>query len=77
MSSKDNNPVSNPAHYTQGKYEAIKIINDFLANSNLKPDEAYLVGNVLKYLLRFPHKGKLMDLQKARVYLGWLIEGIE
>ena len=72
----NDNPVSHPAHYTRGKYEAINIILDFLANSGLEPDEAYLVGNVFKYLLRFPHKGKGEDLQKAKVYLNWLIKRI-
>lgn len=77
MRKKMDNPISHPAHYTKGKYEAIKIILDFLANSGLAPDEAYLAGSVFKYLLRFPHKGEKEDLQKARVYLNWLIEGID
>lgn len=34
----------------------------------------YCKGNVLKYLWRWEDKGGLMDLQKAQVYLTWMIE---
>ena len=34
----------------------------------------YLKGNVMKYIWRYENKNKLEDLQKANVYLGWLIK---
>jgi hypothetical protein len=34
----------------------------------------FYAGNVLKYILRYKHKGGLEDLQKARHYLDKLIE---
>ena len=34
----------------------------------------YCKGNVLKYIFRYEEKGGYEDLQKARVYLNWLIE---
>lgn len=36
--------------------------------------KGYLKGNVMKYVWRYENKGKLEDLQKANVYLGWLIK---
>jgi hypothetical protein len=36
--------------------------------------EGFLRGNVIKYLARYPEKGGLEDLQKARDYLARLIE---
>ena len=34
----------------------------------------YFVGNITKYLERYPEKGGLTDLEKARHYLDKLIE---
>jgi hypothetical protein len=34
----------------------------------------YCKGNVMKYIWRWETKGGLQDLQKAQVYLGWMIE---
>lgn len=63
-------PVNKPAHYNQGKYEVIDIIED-----NLKDEfPAYLVGNILKYVMRYKHKNGLQDLQKAQWYLDRLIK---
>ena len=38
--------------------------------------QGYCEGNVLKYVSRWEHKGGLEDLQKARVYLDWMIESV-
>ena len=35
---------------------------------------AYMAGNVLKYVWRHEYKNGLEDLEKAQVYLGWLID---
>jgi hypothetical protein len=34
----------------------------------------FLRGNAIKYLARYPHKGGIDDLRKARHYLDKLIE---
>ena len=38
------------------------------------PDH-YVVGNIIKYITRYPYKGTpLKDLEKARWYLDYLIK---
>lgn len=60
-------PVNNPAHYTSGPIEVIEIIEGFALGFHL--------GNVVKYVLRSPHKGReIEDLKKARWYLDRMIE---
>jgi hypothetical protein len=39
--------------------------------------QAFLAGNVIKYLARYPRKGGLQDLEKARHYLDKLIAVME
>lgn len=63
--------VKNPQHYGQGSIECIEYIKDFLSEEEWV---GYLRGNITKYLHRWPHKNGLEDLEKARVYLDWLIE---
>ena len=56
-----NKNVSHPNHYNQG-IEAIDIIESWNLNFSL--------GNVIKYILRSPYKGKqIEDLEKAKWYL--------
>lgn len=63
----ENDPVSNPSHYTLGKIEVF----DFISAWEL----SFAEGNVVKYLIRAPYKGKRVeDLMKARWYLDQLIE---
>jgi hypothetical protein len=65
--------VRRPAHYTKGQVEAIDIIEQVVAGYE-DPVEAYLVGQVLKYLIRAPHKGtRGQCLGKAGWYLTRLI----
>jgi len=61
-----NDPVSRPAHYTQGKIEVL----DFILDQGLP----YLPGQVIKYICRYRFKNGLEDLQKAEFYLKRLIE---
>ena len=52
--------INHPQHYKQLPVEVIEITKHF----------DFLLGNVLKYVLRHEHKGKpLEDLKKARWYL--------
>jgi len=54
--------VNHPSHYNVGKIEVIDIIEDW--------ECSFCLGNVIKYVLRAPHKDKeLEDLKKARWYL--------
>ena len=55
-----------PDHYSRYAIEPIKYI--------LENGLGYCVGNIIKYVTRYPHKGRsLEDLKKARRYLDWLI----
>ena len=61
--------VNHPSHYQQG-IEAIDIIESWGLNFSL--------GNVIKYTLRAPYKGKqIEDLEKARWYLDREIERLK
>jgi hypothetical protein len=62
--------VDHPVHYNKGAIEAINIIEDWDLN--------FSVGNVIKYMLRSPHKGEEMqDLEKAKWYLERHIENVK
>ncbi len=65
-----NDPVNNPPHYTLASIEVF----DFIKAWEL----SFAEGNVVKYVVRAPHKGKeLQDLKKARWYLDQLIADAE
>lgn len=67
---KEEDDISKPSHYTQGKIEVIDFIEDQKLN--------YHLANVIKYICRAPHKGTyLKDLKKARWYLNRWIEFTE
>lgn len=58
-----NDSVNHPAHYTQGKYEVIDVIDDWKLG--------FYEGQVIKYVARAKHKGEeLEDLEKAQFYLN-------
>lgn len=62
--------INKPDHYTLGKIEVF----DFIKAWEL----GFAEGNVIKYVVRSPYKGKkLNDLKKARWYLDRLIEEAE
>jgi hypothetical protein len=65
---KDN--VIEPSHY-KGEIECIAAIKASMSQQQFK---GYLKGNVIKYLWRYDRKNGLEDLQKADVYLQWLIK---
>lgn len=68
-------PVNKPEHYNQHGIEAIQAIEASMSAEEFK---GYLKGNCLKYIWRFSYKGKAVeDLEKAKVYLGWLIERVK
>ena len=63
--------VTHPSHYTNGDIECIDAIR-----AALTPEEfiGYCKGNAIKYVWREKNKNGLEDMQKAKVYLGWMIE---
>lgn len=67
--------VEHPRHYTQGGIECIDAIK--AAVTGKPPYEAWLVGQVIKYVWRYDVKNGLEDLQKARFYLDGLIGEVE
>jgi hypothetical protein len=60
---------TSPKHY-KGEIECIAAIKASMSKSQFV---GYLKGNVIKYLWRYDRKNGLEDLEKANVYLGWLI----
>ena len=68
-------PVNSPEHYNKLDVEAIDLIE-----MSMTKDEflGYLKGNVLKYIIRYKHKGKdLEDLDKGKWYLQRLRDRIK
>lgn len=66
------NQISHPSHYCFGKYEPVKVIQDW--------GLSFCLGNVIKYLARTGRKdgnSKLQDLLKAKQYIEFEIEGLE
>lgn len=60
--------VNHPPHYCTGKIEVL----DFILDQKL----SYLEGQIIKYVCRAKHKGKVKeDYQKAEFYLKRLIGG--
>ncbi len=67
-----NDPVNHPSHYTSGSAECIDAITAALA-CHTNPIWAWLTGQIIKYLWRWPMKNGVEDLKKARWYLDRLI----
>ena len=63
-------PVNHPQHYTVGPTEVIDIIRQQQGSAV----EFHYEAALLKYVLRWRYKNGVEDLEKARVYLDWLIE---
>ena len=63
--------VESPPHYADSEIECIDAMRSSMTREAFS---GYCKGNVMKYLWRFEKKGEgTQDLEKARVYLGWLI----
>lgn len=52
--------------------ECLYLINKTLKNLKLSDLDAFMAGNVIKYLYRYPHKDKTKDLKKALNYIDCL-----
>jgi hypothetical protein len=68
----ENDIVNKPLHYNTGNIETI----DYIIDTIYHP-ESYCIGNVLKYVSRYRHKGGLLDLRKAKYYLDKVIKLME
>ena len=66
--------VNHPSHYTSGKIEVIRIMEDQLTDEEYR---GYIKGQVIKYVTRERHKNGLEDLKKAAWYLNRLIQKME
>jgi len=64
--------VNSPAHYNKAGIETIDMIESVTGDGF----EAYLQGNILKYLCRYKYKNGVEDLRKANWYLNRLIKTI-
>ena len=65
-------PVNHPAHYVACGIECIDVIQ--AVTQDMRGMDAVCTANVLKYLWRWPKKGGIESLKKARWYLDRLIE---
>ena len=64
--------VNHPKHYNAGELEAITVIEDQGLG------EAFCAANVIKYIMRYKHKGTpLEDLKKIKWYTERLISYYE
>ena len=69
---KMSDAVNQPDHYTGGNgIECIAAIRAALGDDGFRD---YCAGNVLKYVWRYKSKNGIEDLEKAQVYLGWMID---
>lgn len=71
-----NDRVNHPSHYTQGGIECIDAITAALS-CHRNPVNAWLTGQVIKYLWRWPLKNGKEDLRKAEWYLHRLLQRLE
>jgi len=69
---KNKEMINHPDHYNSGKIEVIKFIE------SLGIDEDFCIGNAIKYISRYKHKGDPVgDLKKAKWYIEYLINKLE
>lgn len=68
-------PVLSPSHYKLkglGEIESIDVLEAVLSKEEFS---GFCHGNALKYLIRAGKKDdKVQDLEKAKVYVQWLID---
>ena len=76
LQNDDTEEVNHPSHYNQYTFEAIDIIDEVAPKYPI--EVAMEIGNAIKYLLRAPFKGRLIqDLNKAVWYINRAIENLE
>lgn len=74
---KDYDVIQKPAHYANHSIEPLDYAKDLLSNNDMTAYQGALVMNVIKYISRFPYKGKKVeDLEKAQFYLNELVDSV-
>lgn len=74
---QNDNAVVNPSHYqTRDGIDAMSVIMAFTDDIQ-NAQYGFLMGNVIKYILRWHKKNGLEDLKKCRYYLDYLIDLVE
>ena len=69
----DADMVHHPSHYNYKSLECQDIIS--IMTEGLEGEEAYCLGCAIKYLYRYPNKGKpIEDLRKAKTYIDMIID---
>jgi len=63
--------VARQAHYMSCGVQPIRFLHSTMSPEAFK---GFLKGNIIKYVIREDKKNKIEDLQKAAVYMNWLIE---
>lgn len=72
----DADMVHHPSHYNFKSMECKDIIS--IMTEGLEGEEAYYMGAIVKYLYRYPKKGKTVeDLNKAKTYIDMIIKKLE
>lgn len=69
-----NKLIDKQEHYTNNAIQPIEIMRK---NMTTEEYRGFLLGNLIKYPLRYKDKNGLEDLRKALTYLTWLIEDVE
>ena len=67
----DTETVNHPRHYNAGSVECIDAIEASLGADGFKD---FCVGNAIKYLWRWRHKGGKRDIGKAQWYLNRVMD---
>lgn len=72
--SENSDLIDKQEHYTNNGIQPIEIMR-----KNMSKDEyrGFLMGNIIKYPMRYKDKNGIEDLKKAKTYLTWLINDIE
>lgn len=69
---KSSNSVNHPDHYNHSGIETIDVIAAW--THDLEGEEAFDIGNAIKYISRWKWKNGVEDLKKAVWYLNRVIE---
>lgn len=70
----DDDEINSPSHYHGQTMDVIDVIDDFLTPKMI---EGYLIGSVLKYVLRYQKKGGVQSLKKAQWYLNRTVQDFD
>lgn len=68
--------ITSPDYYKLPEPEVIDLIERLAKDSKdiLSVEQIVSLSHLLTYILRFPYKGKLDDLKKAKYYLDRLLQ---